>query len=62
MNKYRLPQDVYNRKYDTEISREEIHKRLVGDKVKEIVDIDDDVLMLEDKEQTEREMDESTNR
>ena len=38
MNKYRLSQDAYNRKYDKEISREEIHQRLVGEKTKEIID------------------------
>lgn len=38
MNKYRLPQDAYNRRYDKEISREEIHQRLVGEKTKEIID------------------------
>lgn len=38
MNKYRLSQDAYNRKYDKEISREEIHQSLVGEKAKEIID------------------------
>ena len=47
MNKYRLSPDVYNRKYDKEISREEIHHRLVGEKTKEI--IDDEPPRLEDK-------------
>ena len=53
MSKYRLPQDAYDRKYDTEISREEVHQKLVGNKAKEIIDMDEDVLMLEDKEQEE---------
>ena len=38
MNKYRLSQDAYSRKYDKEISRGEIHQRLVGEKTKEIID------------------------
>ena len=31
-NVYRLPNDIYNRKYDRQISEEEVRKTLVGEK------------------------------
>lgn len=31
-NAYRLPNDIYDRKYDRPISKEEVKKKLVGEK------------------------------
>ena len=39
-NIYRLPNDIYNRKYDKQISEEEVRKALVGEKIKEIIEDD----------------------
>ena len=41
MNKYRLPKDAYDRKYVKGTTREEIHNKLVGEPVKELIIIDD---------------------
>lgn len=37
-NKYRLSSDVYDRKYNKQISEEEVKKVLVGEKLKEIIE------------------------
>ena len=51
MNKYRLPQDIYDRKHDREVSRKEIYQKLVGEKAKEIIDINEEALRLEDRDE-----------
>ena len=40
-NTYRLPNDIYDRKYDKQISEEEVRKALVGEKRKEIIEADE---------------------
>lgn len=37
-NVYRLPNDIYDRKYDKQISEEEVRKALVGEKYKETIE------------------------
>ena len=37
-NAYRLPNDIYDRKYDRYISKEEVRKALVGEKFKEVIE------------------------
>lgn len=39
MNKYRLPQNAYNRYLDKSVSEDFIKERLVGSKQKEIIDV-----------------------
>lgn len=39
-NVYRLPNDIYDRKYDKQISEEEVRKALVGEQLKEIIEDD----------------------
>lgn len=41
-NVYRLPSDIYDRKYDKQISEEEVRKALVGgERLKEIIEDDE---------------------
>ena len=47
MNEYKLPNYAFNRKYEQTISTEYIKDKLVGDKSKELVIVDD---MIELKE------------
>lgn len=39
-NVYRLSNDIYDRKYDKQISEEEVRKALVGEELKEIIEDD----------------------
>lgn len=49
-NVYRRPSDIYDRKYDKQISEEEVRKALVGEKLKEIIEDDKNKLKQEREE------------